>query len=77
MDKHEKLLFYIGRNVKAKRTSKKMTQLELACLVNCEIKSIQRVEKGTMSMNIRLFMALCEILEIAPEELLKSFDLKD
>ncbi|NBY39957.1 MAG: XRE family transcriptional regulator [Flavobacteriia bacterium] len=77
MDKHEKLLFYIGRNVKAKRISKKMTQLELACLVNCEIKSIQRVEKGTMSMNIKLFMALCEVLEIAPEELLKSFDLKD
>jgi transcriptional regulator with XRE-family HTH domain len=77
VDKHEKLLFYIGRNVKAKRTSKKMTQLELACLVNCEIKSIQRVEKGTMSMNIKLFMALCEVLEIAPEELLKSFDLKD
>jgi plasmid maintenance system antidote protein VapI len=40
-------------------------------LIDCEVKSIQRVEKGKMNMSLRMFIQLSESLEVSPEQLLK------
>lgn len=69
-EKYEKLLIVLGSRVKNQRLKKRLTQSELSALIDCEIKSIQRIEKGKMNMSLKMFLMLSETLEISPEQLL-------
>ncbi len=70
--KYDKFLITLGYRIKEKRLAKKLTQTELASHIDCEVKSIQRIEKGKMNMSLKMFILLSEVLEIAPEALLKT-----
>jgi transcriptional regulator with XRE-family HTH domain len=71
-EKYEKFLIILGTRIKEKRLEKNLTQTELASFIDCEVKSIQRIEKGKMNFSLRMFLLLSEALEIAPEALLKN-----
>lgn len=71
-ENYEKTLRVIGQRIKKQRLTKGLTQSELSALIDCEIKSIQRIEKGKMNMSLKLFIALSEALEISPEALLSN-----
>jgi transcriptional regulator with XRE-family HTH domain len=68
---YEKTLLVIGDRIKKQRLTKRLTQSELSALIDCEIKSIQRIEKGKMNMSLKLLISLSEALDI-PLELLLS-----
>ncbi len=70
-EKYDKLLIFLGYRIKEKRLAKNLTQIELASLIDCEVKSIQRIEKGKMNMSLKMFILLAEVLELSPEQLLK------
>jgi transcriptional regulator with XRE-family HTH domain len=70
-EKYEKFLINLGTRIKEKRQAKNLTQIELASFIDCEVKSIQRIEKGKMNMSLKMFLLLSEVLETAPETLLK------
>jgi transcriptional regulator with XRE-family HTH domain len=72
-EKYEKLLIILGSRIKKQRLKKRLTQSELSALIDCEIKSIQRIEKGKMNMSIKILISLSEALEIPPATLL-SYD---
>ena len=69
-EKYEKLLIVLGSRIKNQRLKKRLTQSELSALIDCEIKSIQRIEKGKMNMSLKMFLMLSKTLEISPEQLL-------
>ena len=71
-ENYEKTLVAIGHRIKKQRLTKGLTQSELSALIDCEIKSIQRIEKGKMNMSLKLFISLSEVLDISPEELLNN-----
>lgn len=70
-DKYDKILIIIGNQIRAKRLAKNLTQSDLASLIDCEIKSIQRIEKGKMNMSLKMFLSISETLDLSPEQLLK------
>ena len=69
---YEKTLLVIGDRIKKQRLTKRLTQSELSALIDCEIKSIQRIEKGKMNMSLKLLISLSEALDISPETLLSN-----
>lgn len=71
-ENYEKTLLVIGHRIKKQRLIKRLTQSELSALIDCEIKSIQRIEKGKMNMSLKLLISLSEALDIAPETLLSN-----
>jgi transcriptional regulator with XRE-family HTH domain len=70
--KYEELLIFIGNQIRQKRLERNLTQFDLASLIDCEIKSIQRIEKGQMNMSLKMFLSISEVLEITPDELLMN-----
>lgn len=70
-EKYEKLLVILGSRIKKQRLKKRLTQSELSAMIDCEIKSIQRIEKGKMNMSLKMFLSLSETLDLSPEQLLK------
>jgi transcriptional regulator with XRE-family HTH domain len=71
---YEKILLNIGNRIKTERLAKNLTQSDLASMIDCEIKSIQRIEKGKMNMSLRIFLSLSDALNIPPEKLLITED---
>lgn len=71
-ENYEKTLLVIGQRIKKQRLTKGLTQSELSALIDCEIKSIQRIEKGKMNMSLKLFISLTKVLDISPEMLLSN-----
>jgi transcriptional regulator with XRE-family HTH domain len=69
---YDNLLIKLGTLIKEKRLEKNLTQFELASLIDCEIKSIQRIEKGKMNLSLKLLIGLSEALEVTPDSLLKN-----
>lgn len=69
---YENLLIIIGKRLKAKRLEKNLSQNDLASLIDCEIKSIQRIEKGKMNMSLKMFISITNALELPPEKLLNE-----
>lgn len=70
LENYDKFLIVLGTRIKSQRLKKKFSQSELSALIDCEIKSIQRIEKGKMNLSLKLFLRLTEALEIPPSELL-------
>ncbi len=69
---YEELLIFIGNQIRQKRLEKNLTQFDLASIIDCEIKSIQRIEKGQMNMSLKMFISISEVLNITPAELLMN-----
>ena len=72
IDKYDILLVNIGKKIKEKRLAKKLTQTELASIIDCEVKSIQRIEKGKMNMSLKMFILILNELELTPNILLNN-----
>ncbi len=67
---YEEVLIFIGNQIRQKRLARNLTQFDLASMIDCEIKSIQRIEKGQMNMSLKMFLSISEVLEFTPNELL-------
>lgn len=63
-----------GLNVVYYRKRKKLTQLQLAELVNVDRSHISAIELGKVGVSFDVIFRICEVLEISPKEL---FDFRD
>ena len=70
MDKQYKPLYEkFGLNVVYYRKRKKLTQLQLAELVDVDRSHISAMELGNVGVSFDVIFRLCEVLEITPKEL--------
>ena len=58
-----------GLNVVYYRKRKRLTQLQLAELVDIDRSHISAIELGNVGVSLDVIFRLCEVLEIAPKEL--------
>ncbi len=58
-----------GLNVVYYRKRKRLTQLQLAELVDIDRSHISAIELGNVGVSLDVIFRLCEILEITPKEL--------
>ena len=63
-----------GLNVVYYRKRKKLTQLQLAELVDIDRSHISAIELGNVGVSLDVVFRLCEVLEITPKEL---FDFRE
>lgn len=63
-----------GLNVVYYRKRKKLTQLQLAELVDIDRSHISAIELGNVGVSFDVIFKLCEVLEITPKEL---FDFRE
>lgn len=63
-----------GLNVVYYRKRKKLTQLQLAELVDVDRSHISAIELGNVGVSFDVIFKLCEVLEANPKEL---FDFRD
>ena len=59
-----------GLNVVYHRKRKRLTQLQLAELVDIDRSHISAIELGNVGVSLDVIFRLCEVLEITPKELL-------
>lgn len=62
-----------GLNVVYYRKRERLTQLQLAELVNIDRSHISAIELGNVGVSMDVIFKLCEVLQITPKEL---FDFK-
>ncbi len=70
-----KLLF--GRKIKEYRKFKKLTQIELAELVNVDDKHISCIENGKSFPSPNLILKLAEVFAVEPKDLFEFYYLQD
>lgn len=58
-----------GLNVVYYRKRKRLTQLQLAELVDIDRSHISAIEVGNVGVSLDVIFRLCEVLEITPKEL--------
>ena len=58
-----------GLNVVCYRKRKRLTQLQLAELVDIDRSHISAIELGNVGVSLDVIFRLCEVLEITPKEL--------
>ncbi len=58
-----------GQNVVFYRRRKRLTQVQLAQLVGVDRSHISAIELGRVGVSLDLIFTLCEVLEIAPQQL--------
>ena len=58
-----------GLNVVYYRKRKRLTQLQLAELVDIDRSHISAIELGNVGVSMDVIFRLCEVLEISPKEL--------
>ena len=58
-----------GLNVVYYRKRKRLTQLQLAELVDIDRSHISAIELGNVGVSLDVIFRLCEVLEITPKEL--------
>ncbi|MBQ8881294.1 MAG: helix-turn-helix transcriptional regulator [Oscillospiraceae bacterium] len=63
-----------GLNVVYYRKRERLTQLQLAELVNIDRSHISAIELGNVGVSMDVIFKLCEVLKITPKEL---FDFKN
>ena len=63
-----------GLNVVYYRKRKKLTQLELAELVDIDRSHISAIELGNVGVSFDVIFRLCEVLDVSPRDL---FDFRD
>ena len=62
----------IGQKIREIRLAKKLTQSILASSCDVDIRTIQRIEKGTFNMSLKILFLVSDSLEINPSELLNN-----
>ena len=73
----EKELKRIGQQIKEIRLEKKLTQLTLASSCDVDIRTIQRIEKGSYNMSLKILLLISYSLEINPSDLFKNKEFGD
>ncbi len=63
-----------GLNVVYYRKRKKLTQLQLAELVDIDRSHISAIELGNVGVSLDVLFKMCEVLDVAPKDL---FDFRD
>lgn len=63
-----------GLNVVYYRKRKKLTQLQLAELVDIDRSHISAIELGNVGVSFDVIFRLCEVLDVSPRDL---FDFRD
>ena len=63
-----------GLNIVYYRKRKRLTQLQLAELVDVDRSHISAIELGNVGVSFDILFKLCDVLEITPKEL---FDFRD
>ena len=58
-----------GLNVVYYRKRKRLTQLQLAELVDIDRSHISAIDLGNVGVSLNVIFRLCEVLEITPKEL--------
>ncbi|MBR2421947.1 MAG: helix-turn-helix transcriptional regulator [Oscillospiraceae bacterium] len=58
-----------GLNVVYYRKRKKLTQLQLAELIDVDRSHISAIELGNVGVSFDVIFALCDVLEVTPKEL--------
>ena len=71
---YKELYEKFGLNVVYYRKRKKLTQLQLAELVDIDRSHISAIELGNVGVSFDVIFKLCEVLEITPKQL---FDFRD
>ena len=66
----EEELTRIGQSIKEIRLERRLTQSSLASSCDIDIRTIQRIEKGTFNMSLKILFLIADSLEIHPSELL-------
>lgn len=70
MHKEYKTLYEkFGLNVVYYRKRKKLTQLQLAELVDIDRSHISAIELGNVGVSFDVIFKMCEVLEISPKDL--------
>lgn len=64
----------IGQRLQELRLQKKLTQKELAFLVDVEISQITRIERGIINTSILNLMRIADALEISISDFLKDIE---
>ena len=71
----EKELKGISQKIKEIRLEQKLTQSSLASSCDVDIRTIQRIEKGTFNMSLKILFLISDSLKINPSELLINKEL--
>ncbi|WP_026665696.1 helix-turn-helix domain-containing protein [Butyrivibrio sp. FC2001] len=74
LDSYKEYYEKFGLNVVYYRKRKRLTQLQLAELVNVDRSHISAIELGKVGVSFDVIFKLCEVLDITPKEL---FDFRD
>ena len=62
----------IGERIKTERLKKKITQVELAEMIDVSVVYLSRVERGSTRINLKRLIEICNVLEITPGEILQG-----
>ena len=71
---YQSLYEKFGLNVVYYRKRKRLTQLQLAELVDIDRRHISAIELGRVGVSFDVIFKMCEVLEITPKQL---FDFRD
>lgn len=71
VDNFDRELIDLGIRIKQYRIQKNMTQTELASNCDIDIRTIQRFEKGKNNFSIKIYFAICNVLNVSPKDLLQ------
>lgn len=70
MTQKGELMHLIGNNVRKYRMERKLTQQQLADIVNCDNSAITRIESGTRMMSVPMLRAIAQALGVSCDALL-------
>ncbi len=70
MTEKSELMHLIGNNVRKYRMERKLTQHQLADIVNCDNSAITRIESGTRMMSVTMLRAIAQALGVSCDALL-------
>ncbi len=68
--RYKQLYEKFGLNVVFYRKRKRLTQLQLAELVEVDRSHISAIELGNVGVSLDVFFKLCEVLEVTPKEMM-------
>ena len=68
--RYKKLYEQFGLNVVYFRKRKRLTQLQLAELVDVDRSHISAIELGNVGVSFDVLFKLCEVLEVTPKEMM-------
>ncbi|MDQ6470085.1 helix-turn-helix transcriptional regulator [Flavobacterium sp. LHD-80] len=71
----EEILIKLGDNINARAKAKFKTNLEFASACEIDEASIRRILKGKQNFSIKIFLKICNALDIKMSELLSELNM--